>query len=472
MRGKETKSLVIDWTLLLSVGLLVLIGLAYLYSAIIAKTGTQDVVASLQGQSPALLNREFAYQLFIGIGVGSVLGYIFFRIDYHKLFQYASIATWIVVVMLAIIALPVLTVTIYARLTGANVTQALIDLSNATNGFLYYANNSIRWIRPGFLIQPAELAKIVLLIYLAAIIDKYKEVNLVRYTRPVLVIGLVVGMIFFQPDLGSIIVIAVVLLAGLWVAGVKVRYFAGLITLVAILGTLFAITASYRNVRVVTWVYQNFCRDVSLVAPQPVEERSSICAFFDFSPQTVDAYQTEQIRLAMARGGLTGVGYNNGDLKTIIPEARTDGIVGVIGEESGFIMVAFILLLYSIIFLRGLTIASRAPDTAGKVLATGIVVWISFQAIWNVMGMTGLIPMKGLTLPFISEGNSSMIVSLAAIGILMNIASQQTIDNSQKVHYSSKRAFQPKPSFQAGFARTPKPFKKKSAYTKSWKNAL
>jgi cell division protein FtsW len=426
-----------DWVLLLAVGVLILVGLAYLYSAIIAKAGTLDTLASTIGGGN-ILNREFAYQLFVGVGVGSVVAYLLYRLDYHVLFTYSTLGMWGVIGLLTIIAIPVLITTIYARLKGINPTDALIGLSEASRGFLYYANNSIRWIKIGFTVQPAEIAKLVVLIFLATIIDKYKELNLIRFGKPLALVAAVLVMILIQPDLGSVVVLSVVLLAGLWVAGVKVRYFAGLLALVAVIGSVFVITASYRNVRVVTWVYQNFCRDVSLVNPPPVEERKGVCKYFEFSKQNVDAYQTEQIRAAMSRGGITGVGYNNGDLKTIIPEVRTDGIIGVIGEESGMIMVMFIMVLYGVIFFRGIKIAAEAPDKAGQVIATGISVWIAFQAVWNITGMTGLIPMKGLTLPFISEGNSSMIISLAAIGILLNISTQRDHSNSfanpRKIH--------------------------------------
>lgn len=439
MRVREFQRSPVDWVVIFTVGALLLIGLAYLYSAIIARTDTQALVEHLQNQSSGVLNREFAFQLFLGIGGGSLLAYLLFRTDYHTLFRYAPAVMYGVIFLLAVIFIPVSIATIAARIQGASVTDALISLSDSTQGILHYANNSIRWIKIGVSIQPSEIAKLALLVFIASVIDKYKEINLIKFARPLIVIGLTFLMILIQPDLGTVVVLSVVLLAGLWVAGVKVRYFAGLLALVAVVGALFVVTASYRNTRVVTWVYQNFCRDISIVNPPPKSEQPPMCRLFEFNKYNVDAFQTEQIRSAMARGGITGVGYNNGNLKTIIPEVRTDGIIGVIGEESGFIMIAIVLILYGILFYRGIDIASKAPDTAGKVLATGITVWIAFQAIWNITGMTGLIPMKGLTLPFISEGNSSMIITLAAVGILLNISTQQDVANRGKVYKTSPR---------------------------------
>jgi cell division protein FtsW len=441
MRG-NTERKEVDWILAGALATLLLVGLAYLYSAIIAKSGASDLVQSVLGGGN-ILNKEFAYQLTLGIGLGGLVAFGLYKLDYHQLFKYSSAMMWGLIGLLAIIAIPVIITTIYTRITGGDATAALKALSRGTGGFLWYANNSIRWIKIGFTVQPAEVAKLVILIFLAAIIDKYKELNLVKFGKPLALIGASLIMILIQPDLGSVVVLSVIILAGLWVAGVKVRYFAGLLTLVTIIGAIFAITASYRNVRVVTWVYQNFCRDISLVAPPPVNERQGVCKYFEFTKSNVDAYQTEQIRSALSRGGLTGVGYNNGDLKTIIPEVSTDGIIGVVGEESGMLMVLFILALYAVIFMRGIKIASEAPDKAGQVLATGISVWIAFQAIWNITGMTGMIPMKGLTLPFISEGNSSMIISLAAIGILLNISTQKgyqsSVANPRKLHNTGKK---------------------------------
>ena len=441
MRGSfEKKEL--DWILVVALGILIVIGLAYLYSAIIAKSGTADLIESVLGGGN-ILNKEFAYQLFLGIGLGGLIAYGLYKLDYHILLKYSTVLMWILIILLTIIAIPVLITTIYTRFKGGDTNTALQALSKGSGRFLYYANNSIRWIKVGFTVQPAEVAKLVILIFLAAIIDKYKELNLIKFGKPLALIGASLVMILIQPDLGSVVVLSVIILAGLWVAGVRVRYFAGLLMLVAVVGGIFAITASYRNVRVVTWVYQNFCRDISLVAPPPISERQGICKYFEFTKSNVDAYQTEQIRSALARGGITGVGYNNGDLKTIIPEVSTDGIIGVVGEENGMLMVLFILALYGIIFIRGIKIASEAPDKAGQVLATGISVWIAFQAIWNITGMTGMIPMKGLTLPFISEGNSSMIISLAAIGILLNISTQKSysgfVANTKKLHNTSKK---------------------------------
>lgn len=433
----KNKELKVDWILTLAVGLLILIGLAYLYSAIIANITVSEAVKTLHTNS--ILNQEFAYQLFIGVGLGLGLGYLFYRLDYHKLLEYSTPLMWTLLILLAIIAIPVSIANVYARAKGLSTDTVYAQLSQATHGFLFYANNSIRWIKVGFTIQPAELAKIILLVFVAATIDRFKDANWQKYRTPVFLGLAAVGMILIQPDLGSVVVIMGILLSSLWVAGIRVRFFATLTIVAALFGVLFISTASYRNVRVVTWAYQNFCSDINLNAPPPKSEQKGICKFFDFNKNTVSSYQTDQIRTALATGGFVGVGYNRGNLKTIIPEVRTDGIIGVIGEENGMLMVLLVMICYATVFFRGLWIAEHAPDRAGKILATGIAVWFAFQSLWNITGMTGLIPMKGLTLPLLSEGNSSMIVSLIAIGILLNIGTQTTVAETRKVRHSSNR---------------------------------
>jgi cell division protein FtsW len=148
-----------------------------------------------------------------------------------------------------------------------------------------------------------------------------------------------------------------------------------------------------------------------------------------------------EIQEAMASGGLFGVGYSRSDLKDRIPESTTDGIIGVIGAEGGFFLVSLVIVLYLIIFLRGMKIASEAEDAGGKALAVGISVWIILQSFWNIAGMVGLFPLKGLPLPFISEGGTAMVINLMTIGILLNISTQKNPEvlTQQKLETKTKQ---------------------------------
>ncbi len=151
-----------------------------------------------------------------------------------------------------------------------------------------------------------------------------------------------------------------------------------------------------------------------------------------------DQLQVLEIQEAMASGGLFGVGYSRSDLKDRIPESTTDGVIGVIGAEGGFFLVSLVILLYLIIFMRGMKIAAEAEDEGGKALAVGISVWIVLQSFWNIAGMVGLFPLKGLPLPFISEGGTAMVINLVTIGILLNISTQKDPDFLARQKLESK----------------------------------
>jgi cell division protein FtsW len=259
-----------------------------------------------------------------------------------------------------------------------------------------------RWLRFGPIsIQPAEFAKLALVIYISYSLSKKKgrvqELS-VGYVPHLIVSGVLIGLVVMQPDLGTAITFAVLAFLLLFVAGVRLRYLLatglGLIPLLA----LAIAQKGYRWERLMAFL--NPWRDPS-----------------DTSFQLLHSL------LALGSGGPLGVGLGSGQQKLFyLPEPHTDFILAVIGEETGMVGVSIVLLLYALLTFRGMKISLQAPDRFGTYLAFGLSLTIGLQAFINSAVVMGLLPTKGLPLPLISYGGSSLITNLAAIGILMNIS--------------------------------------------------
>jgi cell division protein FtsW len=261
-----------------------------------------------------------------------------------------------------------------------------------------------RWLRFGPVsVQPAEFAKLALIMYVSYSLAKKKDrvqEFLVGYLPHLLVSAVFVGLVVVQPDLGTAVIFAALVLLLLFVAGVRLRYI--FYTSLAILPLLVLAIArtSYRWERLLAFL--NPWRDPS-----------------DTSFQLLHSL------LALGTGGPSGVGLGSGQQKLFyLPEPHTDFILAVIGEETGLVGVSLVLILYGLLVYRGIRIALRAPDTYGTYLAFGLTMTIGLQALINGAVVMGLLPTKGLPLPLISYGGSSLLATLAALGILMNISSQ------------------------------------------------
>jgi len=260
-----------------------------------------------------------------------------------------------------------------------------------------------RWLRFGPIsVQPAEFAKLALIIYISYSLAKKKErvrELSVGYVPHLVVSGVLIGLVVMQPDLGTAITFAVLAFLLLFVAGVRFRYLLatglGLLPLLA----LAIAQKGYRWERLLAFI--NPWRDPS-----------------DTSFQLLHSL------LALGSGGPLGVGLGSGQQKLFyLPEPHTDFILAVIGEETGMVGVSVVLLLYALLIFRGMKISLKAPDRFGTYLAFGLSLAIGLQAFINSAVVMGLLPTKGLPLPLISYGGSSLITNLAAIGILMNISS-------------------------------------------------
>jgi cell division protein FtsW len=260
-----------------------------------------------------------------------------------------------------------------------------------------------RWLRLGPIsIQPAEFAKLALIIYISYSVAKKKERMRelsVGYTPHLLVSAVFIGLVAMQPDLGTAITFAVLTFLLLFVAGVRLRYLLATTLAVIPLLALAIVQKGYRWDRLLAFL--NPWRDPSNTS-----------------------FQLLHSLLALGSGGPLGVGLGSGQQKLFyLPEPHTDFILAVIGEETGIFGVSIVLFLYALLIYQGVKIALRAPERFGTYLAFGLTLAVGLQALINSAVVMGLLPTKGLPLPFISYGGSSLLTNLLAVGILMNISS-------------------------------------------------
>jgi len=261
-----------------------------------------------------------------------------------------------------------------------------------------------RWFSfQGVSFQPSEFAKLALLIMLAWYCERYqRQMHLWKrgIFLPALLVGLTLGLIFVEPDYGTAILLAAVSGTMLLVAGVQWRYIIPPVILAAT-GLAFAICRNpTRMKRVYSWL-------------NPEETKSVV------------GYQAYQAKVALGSGGWFGLGLGNGRQKLgFVPEHHTDFILSIIGEELGLIATLGVIIAFVLIIICGVYIAIHARDTFGTMLACGITFLIGFQAFINIGVVTSALPNKGLALPFISYGGSSLVTMLGAVGLLFSIARQ------------------------------------------------
>ena len=268
-------------------------------------------------------------------------------------------------------------------------------------------NGTRRWIRLGPVsFQPAELAKLALVVYLAAFLARRRDA-LGDFRRgllpPLAVAGVLAALVLAQPDLGSSLTLVALTFALLFLAGGRVRHLA------------LVLAPALPLLAVAVWV-----------APYRVRR---ITTFLDpWSDPRGSGFQIIQSWLAFGNGGLLGQGIGGSQQKLFyLPEAHTDFIFAIVGEELGLVGALAIVGLFVVLAWRGLRIGLRAPDPFGAYLALGITVLIATQAVVNLGVVTGLLPTKGLPLPFISFGGSALLVTMLATGVLLNIAQQANV---------------------------------------------
>lgn len=262
-------------------------------------------------------------------------------------------------------------------------------------------NGAKRWFLLGPMsFQPVEIAKLALIVYLAHSIARKAskiETFTIGFVPHLVVASIMMGALLLQPDLGSSVVIGATTLGMLFIAGARISYIMTAI--------LVALPVGYQLIVGTSWRMQRF---LAYFNPE---------AFSDS-----EAYQFLQARLAMGSGGLSGVGLGNGRQSLgYMPEAHNDFILAPIGEELGFLGIALVFLLFVLLIWRGIRAAMRAKDVFSAYLAFGITMLFAVQGLFNAAVVLGLLPNKGITLPFVSYGGSSLLATMVLAGILLNV---------------------------------------------------
>jgi cell division protein FtsW len=264
------------------------------------------------------------------------------------------------------------------------------------------AYGASRWIELGAVtIQPSEIAKLALVVFAAAILARKWNAlaDLGHVALPLLpVVAVVCGLVMLQPDLGTTLILAGAVYLLLFAAGVRLRYLIVTGVLGSAIGIALIFGADYRRVR--------------------------FLAFLDpWGDATNTGYQLVQSLIALGSGGFTGVGLGASRQKwQYVPNAHTDFIFSILGEELGLVGELVVLAAFGVLIFAGIRVATRAPDVFGRLLAAGIVSWFGLQTLVNLGAVTGLLPITGVPLQFLSYGGSSLVVSLAGVGILWSIA--------------------------------------------------
>jgi cell division protein FtsW len=356
-----------DIILLLVTLILVTVGTVMIYSSssIIAAARYQD------GQH--FLKKQL---IFVLIGITGMI--ILTRFPYQQMKKYAYPGIAVSIVVLALLFVPPLGVR---------------------------AGGAARWLNLGFIsFQVTEAVKIAMILFFAHFLTK-KSLHIKDFKKglavPLLVSAPILGLIVLEPDFGTAAIITVILLLMIYLAGSRIAHLLGLAAAFAPLGLWLVIHYSYRMKR---WT--------AFRTPWADPQGSG--------------FQIIQSLLSFGSGGAFGVGLGDGMQKLFyLPEPHTDFILSVIAEEGGFIAVLTVITLFTVFVVRGFLIAFKAPDTFGTLLAAGLTMVIALEAFINIAGVMGLIPLKGLALPFLSYGGSALIMSMAATGILLNISSQE-----------------------------------------------
>jgi cell division protein FtsW len=263
-------------------------------------------------------------------------------------------------------------------------------------------NGASRWLGLGPLgVQPSELAKIAVILCTAAVLEpRMDRIDDVGYSLTPIgaTVGLIVVLILAEPDLGTAVAVLMICAVMVFAAGLNYAYLAALLLTALPAGYVLIATSEYRMKRV-----QSFLNP--------------------YSDPLGDGYQMIQSMIAVGTGGITGRGLMNGVQKLFfLPEPHNDFIYSVIAEELGLIGATVVLACFAVIIWRGLRAAMRAPDRFGAFLAIGLTTMIGFQAFFNISVVLGLAPTKGIPLPFVSAGGSSLLINMIGMAVLLNVS--------------------------------------------------
>lgn len=340
-------------------------GLAFLSSASV-------ILATQQFKNPYFY---FKKQLFFGALNGLASCYIISKISYKKWKPFAFFGLILSLILLALVFVP---------------------------GVGWSSGGAARWFKLGPVnFQPAEYAKLALIFYLAAWLsnkgEKVKDFH-ESFLPFIFIVVILAGLLIKQPDIGTLGILMVIALSIFFTAGAKLRHIWIFI--------LFGAASLWVMIKAAPYRMQRF-----LVFLNP-----------KIDPQGI-GYQINQALIAIGSGGILGLGLGFSRQKfNYLPEPMGDSIFAIICEETGLAGASIVLILFGLFAWRGYRIAKNAPDKFGRLLAVGITSWIVFQALVNIAAITSLIPLTGVTLPFISYGSSSLFMALAGAGVLINIS--------------------------------------------------
>ncbi len=360
-----------DRQILFIVFALVIIGLLAVYSS--TSVITPELAEKQNGKAVQFFFlKKQLYALFLGVLLLLLLSRVNLRI-------------------LKICALPVLVISLIVLLLV--FTSLGISVKGAT-----------RWINLTlFSFQPSELVKLAMILFLAWYMSReaFKKDNFIYFIIPIGIMGIFQVIFLMQPDFGASISLAILTISMLLLGGVRLRFIGGVSFIALIAFTALLISEPYRLRRVTAFI-------------DPWEDPLR------------SGFQLIQSYIALGSGGLTGVGIGESKQKlAFLPEVHTDFIFSLIGEEAGFFGASIVIILFCLLFYRGILIASKMKDPFAYYIACGTVLMITIQAIINFSVVTGLAPTKGLPLPFVSYGGSSLLISMMAIGLLINVSRYQ-----------------------------------------------
>ncbi len=354
------------------VGLLAVVVVLNLIGLVMVLSASSVSALHDYGSSWLYFNRQAVWTV-----LGFVALFVALRVDYHFWRRVTPIALLIGFALLVVVLLP-----------GVGLT----------------VNGSRSWLGYGSLrLQPAELMKLALLLYTADILarraDRMGEARATLW--PVLIVlGATGGLLMLQPDLGTAIVTVAIVVGVLFIAGTPLAPLTFATAVMAGAATFLTMSTPYRRARVLSFLHPS---------DDPLNR----------------GWQTLQSLVGIASGGLAGVGLGASRAKWgFLPEAHTDFIFAIIGEELGFAGCLVVVGLFFSFGVLGLQIARRAPDRYGMLVAAGVTVWVLVQAFVNMGAVVGLLPITGLPLPFVSFGGSALVTTMAATGLLLNIARQ------------------------------------------------
>ena len=379
-----------DYILSILVLALIVIGLIMIYS-----TGWITVLKQTGGSSD---RNGFFYTQLLSFGLGLIGWFVASRLHYTNWQKYASFIFYGSLALMFLVLVPGIAVTV---------------------------NGASRWVHIGPInFQPVEFFKLGTILFVAAWIDKNKN----KLNRPLegllpIIIILIITMtliVILQKDMGSASVLAAAIFSMYFISGVSLRIFFAAFGFMLVSATALIASSRYRLARYITFL--NHSED-----------------------PTGAGYHINQALIALGSGGILGRGLGKSlQAYGYLPEATNDSIFAIIGEEFGFIGSGVVITIIAMLIWRGYRIVRDAPDDYSKLVACGLVAWIGFQSFFNISAMLGIIPLTGITLPFISYGGTSLMASLLGIGILQNISRYtkgDTPDENRGLRRRNSRAY-------------------------------